>query len=105
MASDPTGAFQRAGDAIKKASSEATENSHQISLKLLEQAENNTRAVFATMREMAKVSNPAEAMKLQAEFVKEQGQRAMEHAKEIGDLLTGFGRKAMSGLTDKDNQA
>jgi phasin family protein len=105
MASDPNSPFKRAGDALRRASSEATENSHQISLKLIEQAERNTREVFATLREIAKASNPADVVKIQGEFVREQGSRAVEHAKEIGELIAQFGRSAVSSITDPGDKS
>ena len=101
MASDPNGPadqMRRAGDALRKAGSQAAENGNQISLKMIEQAERNTREVFAAMRQIAQASNVGDVMKIQSEFVRDQGSRAMEQAREIGDLMAQFGRDTVGGM-------
>ena len=67
-----------------------------VSMKMLEHAEENTREAFAAMRAAASAKNPAEVAKIQGDYLKQQGARAMTHAREIGELIMQFGRDAMS---------
>jgi hypothetical protein len=38
-------------------------------------------------------------MQVQADYVRDQGTRSMAQVREIGEMITQFGRSAMSGLT------
>ena len=63
--------------------------------RLLEHAEENTRQAFAAMRAAAAAKNPAEVARIQGDYLKQQGARALTHAREIGELILQFGRDAM----------
>jgi hypothetical protein len=80
------------GDAFRRAGSDAAEKGHELSMKMLEQAESNTRAVFAAMREMARAGSVSDVVRIQGEYVRDQGSRAVEQAREIGDLIARYGR-------------
>ena len=92
---------QRATDAFRQAGEKAAQNGNQISMKILEQAETNTREVFGTMREIAGAKDVSDVMRIQSDFVREQGTRAMNQAKEIGELIAQFGRESVDGLKNK----
>lgn len=104
MAADPIEPLRRAGETLKRAGADARENGHAISMKLIEQAEGNTRQAFAKMREMASAGSVGDVVKIQTDFVREQSTRAMEQAKELGDLIAQFGRNAISPLTGKTEE-
>ena len=98
---DPTQQFRRATDAFRQAGQQATENGNRISLKLLEQAEANTREAFRVMREAAQAKDVSEVMRLQSEYLRDQGNRSMAQAREIGELIASFGRSALGQMTGK----
>jgi len=104
MAVDPTEPFRRAGETLKRAGAEARDNGHTISMKLIEHAESNTRQAFAKMREMAAAGNVGDVVKIQAEFVREQGSRAVEQARELGELIAQFGKNAIATATEKPKE-
>ena len=62
---------------------------------MLEHAEENTRQAFAAMRAAASARNPAEVAKIQGDYLKQQGARALAHAREVGEMILQFGREAM----------
>jgi len=107
---DPTQQFRRATDAFRQAGQQATENGNRISLKLLEQAEANTREVFSAMRRIAEAGDITEVMRLQGDFVRQQAERASGQARELGDLIANFGQAGINaagnmtagGNADKD---
>jgi phasin family protein len=93
--------LKAAGDAMRDAGAKAAENSSAMSLTVIEHAEQNTREAFAAMRAAAKVTSLADLMKLQGDYVREQSSRSVEQARQIGDLITRFGREVMSPLGGK----
>jgi hypothetical protein len=86
-------------DKLKQGATQAAENSAQLSMKVIDHAEENTRQAFAALRAAAKVGGVSELMQVQSEYVREQGTRSMAQVREIGELITQFGRSAMSGMT------
>lgn len=95
--------LKAAGEALRGAGNKAAENTSEMSLTMIEHAEQNTREAFAAMRAAAKVSSLADLMKVQGEYVREQSSRSVEQARQIGDLITRFGREVMAPLgTKKD---
>ena len=53
------------------------------------------------MRAAAKAGGVAEVMKVQTDYVRDQGSRSMAQIKEVGEMIASFGREAMSNLTGK----
>lgn len=94
--------LKAAGEALRGAGAKAAENSSAISQTVLDHAEQNTREAFAALRAVAKVTSVTDLMKIQGDFVREQSSRSVEQARQIGDLITRFGRDAMSSLGKKD---
>jgi phasin family protein len=89
---------KRAGEAMRASSRKLAEGNAEIGLKMLDQAEQNVQQAFAAMRAAAKAKDLSEVMKIQAEFLREQGERSMEQAKEIGEMIAHVGREAVTPL-------
>jgi hypothetical protein len=89
---------KRAGEAMRTSGKKLAEGNAEIGLKMLDQAEQNVQQAFAAMRAAAKAKDLSEVMKIQAEFLREQSERSMEQAKEIGELIAHVGREAVSPL-------
>lgn len=94
--------LKAAGDALKDGAAKAAENSAALSMKAIDHAEENARQAFAAMRAAAKANGLTELMQVQADFVRDQGARSMAQVREIGEMIAGFGREAISGLSGKD---
>lgn len=88
----------RAGEAMRASGEKAAENGSALGLKLLEQAEQNTQQAFAAMRAAAQAKDVGEVMRIQSDFMRDQGSRAMGQAREIGELIVQFGRDAVAPL-------
>ena len=87
---------KKAGEALRDAGSKMSESSSTVGLKMLDQAEANTREAFQAMRAAAGAKDLSEVMKIQGDFIREQGTRSMGQAREIGELIMQFGRDAVS---------
>ncbi len=92
---------KKAGKSIKEATEKAAANAAALNGKVIDHAEENTRAAFAAMRSAANVKSVQELAKIQTEFVKEQGARSMTHVRELGDMIAQFGRDTMSAWRPK----
>jgi len=100
------GGAKKAGKAMKEIAEKAVVNASSLNAKVIDHAEENTRAAFAAMRTAASVKSVQELAKVQTEFVKEQGARSMTQVREIGDLIAQFGRDAMAAMRPtKDEKA
>lgn len=84
-----------AGDAMKASGQKMAEGGSTIGLKMLDQAESNTREAFAAMRAAAGAKDISDVMRIQSEFMRDQGNRSMAQAREIGELIMQFGRDAV----------
>ena len=93
---------RRAGERMKDAGTKAAENSSAIGVKLLDQAEANMKEAFAAMRAAAEAKDLSQVMKIQGEFLRDQGSRSMTQAREVGELILQFGRDAVAPITRKD---
>ena len=92
---DPAGG--RGGGATG-AAAELKDGGAQLGLKVLSQAETNTQEAFKAMRAAASASDVTEVMRIQAEYLRDQGQRSMSQAREIGELISSFGRSALGQM-------
>jgi hypothetical protein len=93
--------MKAAGDAVREGATKAAENSAALSMKVIDHAEENTRQAFAALRAAAKAGGVTDLMKVQSDYVRDQGTRSMAQVREIGEMITQFGRSAMSGLSGK----
>lgn len=89
---------KRAGEAMKESGRRMAENSSQIGVRMIDQAETNTHEAFAAMRAAAQARDLSEVMKIQGDYLREQGKRSMDQAREIGELIMQFGRDAVKPL-------
>jgi hypothetical protein len=96
---------RRAGEAMRASGQKAADNGATIGLKIIEQAEQNSRQAFEAMREAAQAKDLSEVMRIQGEYLREQGQRAMNQAREMGELIMQFGRDAVSPARSGDDKA
>lgn len=89
---------KRAGEAMRASGQKIVEGSSTIGTKMIDQAETNASQAFAAMRAAAGAKDLSEVMKIQGEYLREQGQRSMGQAREIGELIMNFGRDAVSTM-------
>ena len=84
--------MKRAGEAMKASGEKMAEGGSTVGLKVIDHAETNAREAFAAMRAAAQAKDVGEVMKIQGDYLREQGGRAMAQAREIGELIVQFGR-------------
>lgn len=92
---------KKAGEAIKETSEKIAEGGATVGMKMIDQAEENARQAFAAMRAAAQAKDLTEVMKVQGDYIREQGTRSMGQAREIGELIVQFGRNAVAPLSGK----
>lgn len=89
---------RRAGAAMKASGEKVAEGNKTIGLAMIDQAEQNAREAFAAMRAAAGANDLSQVMKIQGDYLREQNQRNMTQAREIGELIMRFGREAVAPL-------
>ena len=94
---------KKAGEAMRDAGSKMAETGSTVSLKMLDQAETNTREAFNAMRAAASAKDLSEVMKIQGDFIREQSGRNMTQAREIGELIMQFGRDTVGVMRGDKN--
>jgi hypothetical protein len=92
---------KKAGKSIKDSATKAASNASALNGKVIDHAEENTRAAFAALRSAASVKSVRELAKIQTDYVKEQGARSMTQAREVGELIAQFGKDAMAAWRPK----
>ncbi|WP_419810039.1 phasin family protein [Sphingomonas sp.] len=95
---------KRAGEALRQGGQKVAENNQQIGVKMIDQAEQNTREAFAAMRNAAQAKDLSEVMRVQGDYLREQSQRSMAQAREIGELIVSFGRDAVGAMRGEGGQ-
>ena len=93
---------KKAGEAMRKSGAKVAEGGATISTKLIDQAEQNAREAFAALRAAAGATDLSEVMKVQGDYLREQGSRSMTQAKEIGELIVKIGQDSVAPLRGKD---
>lgn len=91
---------KRAGEAMRESGKAMAKNSSQIGVTMIDQAETNAHEAFSAMRAAAKANDLSEVMKIQGDYLREQGKRSMDQARQIGELIMQFGRDAVQPLKD-----
>jgi phasin family protein len=89
---------RRLGKSLQASSQTWVEGNAEIGLKMIDQAEQNVQQAFAAMRAAAKAKDITEVMKIQAEFIRQQGERSAAQARQIGELIVQVGRDSMAPL-------
>lgn len=84
-----------AGEAMQASGQKMAEGGSAVTLKMLEQAETNTREAFSAMRQAASARDLSDVMRIQSDFIREQGNRSMSQVREIGEMIVQFGRDAV----------
>jgi len=90
-----TDRMKGAGEAMQASGQKMAEGGSAVTLKMLDQAETNAREAFSAMREAASARDLSEVMRIHTEFLREQGNRSMSQAREIGEMIVQFGRDAI----------
>src|SRR3546814_18314188 len=72
-----------------------------LGMKLLDQAEQNTREAFEALRRAAQTRDLSEVMHVQGEYLREQGNRSMTQAREVGEMIANFGPDAINRGTGR----
>ena len=93
---------KKAGEAMKASGGKVAEGGATVSMKLIDQAENNARQAFAALRAAAAAKDLSEVMKVQGDYLRDQGSRSMTQAREIGELIMQIGRDAVQPLKGKE---
>lgn len=91
---------RRAGEAVRESGRKVADGGSAIGLKVIEQAERNSHEAFAAMREAASAKDLSDVMRIQGDYLRQQGQRSLDQAREIGELIMQFGRDAVAPLRD-----
>lgn len=97
-----TDTMRSAADRMQSAGSAMADSSSQLGTRMLDQAEANTQEAFKAMRAAAQANDVTEVMRIQAEYLREQGSRSVSQAREIGELIASFGRNAIGTMTKRD---
>lgn len=87
-----------AGDRARAAGGAMADGASKVGLTMIGHAEANVAAAFAAMRAATSAKSPQEVVKIQADYLKQAGARAMEQAKEVGESIASVGREAMKSL-------
>lgn len=97
-----TDSMRSAAERMQSAGSAMADSSSQLGTRMLDQAEANTQEAFKAMRAAAQANDITEVMRIQAEYLREQGSRSVTQAREIGELIASFGRNAIGTMTKRD---
>ena len=104
-ASDAAGGMaeglRAAGERMRAAGGQIAGQGSELGLRMLDQAETNTREAFRMMRAAAQAHDMNEVMRLQSEYMREQSTRSVAQAREIGELIASFGRATIGQMTGK----
>lgn len=101
MADTDSNPAAQVAERMRAAGSAMTEQGSQLGLTILSQAEANTQEAFRAMRAAAQASDVNEVMKIQSDYMREQGARSMAQAREVGELIANFGRNAIGQMTGR----
>ncbi|MCM8731929.1 TIGR01841 family phasin [Hephaestia sp. GCM10023244] len=105
-ATDPSGIADKvraAGEKMRASGERIAGHGNELGMKLLDQAEQNTREAFEAMRRAAKAHDLSEVMHVQGEYLREQGSRSLAQAREIGEMIANFGRDAINRVAGRDD--
>jgi len=89
---------RQAGEAMQASGQKMAEGGSTLGVKIIEQAETNAQEAFAAMRAAAQAKDLSEVMRIQTDYLRDQGSRSMAQAREMGELIMQFGRDAVAPL-------
>ena len=94
---DKTGNFGVDAAAAMKAGGERIAGqSSALGVTMIDQAQANAQEAFAAMRAAAQAEDLSEVMQIQGDYLRAQGKRSMDQARQIGELIMSFGRAAVT---------
>jgi hypothetical protein len=91
-----TKGLKNAGERLRAAGERVADNNRAINLRLIEQAEENTHEAFKALRAAAQAGTLKDVASIRAQYLRDQGKRQVSHMREIGDLISRFGREAVT---------
>lgn len=94
--------LRAAGERMRDAGGQMAGQGSELGMRMLDQAETNTREAFRMMRAAAQAKDMTDVMRLQSEFLREQSNRSIAQAREIGELIASFGRATIGQMTGKN---
>lgn len=100
-ASNAAGSAREAAETARENIAAAASQGSAFGLKMIEHAEANAREAFNAMRAAAKSKDVSEVLKVQGEYLREQGGRSLSQAREVADMIAQFNRDAIAPLTGK----
>lgn len=100
-ANSAAGSAREAAETARENIAAAASQGSSFGLKMIEHAEANAREAFNAMRAAAKSKDVSEVLKVQGEYLREQGARSLSQAREVGEMIAQFGRDAIAPLTGK----
>ena len=89
---------QRAGEAMRAQGQRMADHSSSLGVAMIDQAQENAQQAFAAMRAAAKAKDLSDVMRIQSDYLREQSQRSMNQAREIGELIMKLGRNAVAPM-------
>jgi len=95
-----TQSLKTVNDALRSAGERVASTSQEVGLTAIRQAEQNTQALFDTLRAMAATSSPREVTELYSRFVSESAKSHAAQLREMGELLARTSREAWAPVTD-----
>jgi hypothetical protein len=101
MADTDSNPAAAASERMRAAGSAMTGQGSQLGLAILSQAEANTQEAFRAMRAAAQANDVAEVMRIQSDYLRDQGARSMAQAREVSEMIAQFGRSAIGQMTGR----
>lgn len=87
--------IKQAGQRVRDGAGRAVKNTVAVNTKVIDHAETNAREAFAAMRKVASAQSLQDVIKVQSEFVRQQGARTATQVREVGEMIASFGRDAL----------
>jgi hypothetical protein len=95
-----TQSLKTVSEALKSAGERVASSSQEVGLCALRQAEQNSQALFDTLRAMAATTDPQEVGQLYTRFVSTSAKTQAEQLREMSELLARTSREAWAPVTD-----
>lgn len=93
--------IKKATQSMRDSATQAMANTAALNSKVIDHAETNAKEAFAALRKVAGAKSVQDVVKVQTEFVKQQGARSAAHVREVGELIASFGREAFNTMRGK----
>jgi len=95
-----TQSLKTVSEALKSASERVASSSQEVGLCALRQAEQNTNALFDTLRAMSATKDPRQVGQLYTSFISASAKAHADQLREMGELLARTSREAWAPVTD-----